>query len=303
MKCLDCQNLLDEYVDRETSARDAEQVRAHLINCAACAKEFEALTAERDLYARYDREVEIAPSMWNAIAQRLDESRPIESPSRSSSLGWLAGLFTAPRLAFALPAMAVVVLAAAIGFMFLRTQPQPVNTARTSTHETGPGEKPQNLVAISRSLKPPETIGSANAVNHFNLSSRSNSPETRTVKASYQSDVIDADRSDIEDKETADHVEQAQNLLRSIRNLGSDDEEEVDVSYEKTVSRKLLDQNVVLRRDAEMAGKFPAKKLLGDLEPFLIDIANLPDKTKTGDLQVIKDRLQKTEMVAALMSY
>jgi hypothetical protein len=60
---------------------------------------------------------------------------------------------------------------------------------------------------------------------------------------------------------------------------------------------------VVLRRDAEVSGKFPVKTLLSDLEPFLIDIANLPDQTTPNDLRAITDRVQKTEIVAALQSY
>jgi hypothetical protein len=106
------------------------------------------------------------------------------------------------------------------------------------------------------------------------------------------------------ERDTAEHIQQAENLLRSIRSLqAADDDSEIDVSYEKAMSRRLLSENVVLRRDAEMAGKFPTKELLGDLEPFLIDISNLPDKTTPDKLRAIKDRVQKTEIVAALVSY
>jgi hypothetical protein len=58
-----------------------------------------------------------------------------------------------------------------------------------------------------------------------------------------------------------------------------------------------------LRRDAEMKAKFPTKTLLADLEPFLIDIANLPDRAKPEDVRVFKERVQKTEIVAALTEY
>ena len=75
------------------------------------------------------------------------------------------------------------------------------------------------------------------------------------------------------------------------------------MSYEKAESRRLLNENIVLRRDAEMAGKFPAKSVLGSLEPFLIDIANLPDHASAEDVRVIKERVQKTEIVAALLDY
>ena len=114
----------------------------------------------------------------------------------------------------------------------------------------------------------------------------------------------DAGYSDLDEQETAKHIEQTENLLRSIRNYAvSDTDDEVDVSYDKALSRRLLFENVVLRRDAEMKAKFPTKTLLADLEPFLIDIANLPDRAKPEDVRAIKERVQKTEIVAALLDY
>jgi len=109
---------------------------------------------------------------------------------------------------------------------------------------------------------------------------------------------------DLDEEETAKHIEQTENLLRSIRNVPlSDSDDEVDVSYDKALSRRLLIENVVLRRDAEMKAKFPTKTLLADLEPLLIDIANLPDRAKAEDLRTIKERVKKTEIVAALIDY
>src|SRR5712691_9306615 len=119
MKCDDCFNLLEEYIDGEAIERDAAQVSAHLITCAACAHEFETLTAEREVYARYDRELTVSPAMWSAIAARTTESRPIDSGL--SLGGWLAGLFATPRYAFA-GAAAVVMLAVVIGVVYMRTR-------------------------------------------------------------------------------------------------------------------------------------------------------------------------------------
>jgi hypothetical protein len=304
MKCDDCFNLLEEYIDGEAVERDAAQVSAHLITCAACSQQFEALTAEREIYARYDRELTVSPAMWNAIAARTAESRPVDSGSRFSLGGWLAGLFATPRYAFA-GAAAVVIFAILIGVVFLRTR-------------TPVGPRPSEPIASNNGpVKSPTTNGGE--INLVPKTSESPAnrerplagevprviPSTHTHRPD-QSDVLftDAAYTDIEDKDTAKHVASAENLLRSVRNLQtSDDDEEVDVSYEKAESRRLLDDNVVLRRDAEMAGKYPVKKLLGELEPFLIDIANLPDKTTPTDLRAIKDRVQKTEIVAALRSY
>ena len=120
-----------------------------------------------------------------------------------------------------------------------------------------------------------------------------------------QSGVLSSDPGyvDMDEQDTARHIEQTENLLRSIRNLPSDSEEEIDVTYDKALSRRLLNENVVLRRDAEMKAKFPTKTLLADLEPFLIDIANLPDHARPEEVRVIKERVQKTEIVAALLDY
>jgi len=303
MKCDDCFNLLEEYIDGEAIERDAAQVSAHLITCAACAHEFETLTAEREVYARYDRELAVSPALWNAIAARTADSRPIDSASRFSLGAWLAGLFATPRYAFA-GAAAVVIFAVLFGIVFLRTKTReqlPPELTANKTTTGAPGNDRAGVVRPNRgdSLPP---IG-VKAVPRVKTSATTGS---RPPRQRDQSGLLftDAAYTDIEDKDTANHVAQAENLLRSVRNLQtSDDDEEVDVSYEKAESRRLLDDNVVLRRDAEMAGKYPVKKLLGELEPFLIDIANLPDKTTPTDLRAIKDRVQKTEIVAALRSY
>jgi len=103
------------------------------------------------------------------------------------------------------------------------------------------------------------------------------------------------------DIETARHIERAQLFLRSFKNTG--DAKDFDVTYERQRSRSLLYQNAVLRRDAEAKGNMPVQELLGSVEPFLLDIANLPDKPAGDDLRPIKERMQKKEILAALQIY
>ena len=301
MKCDDCVNLLTEYIDGEASEHEAAQVSGHLIGCANCANEFEALTAEEEIYARYDRELNISPSMWNAIAARTAaEQRPTRKSSWRASL---AGLFAIPRFGFAFSgAMAVVIIAVVAGVMYLRTQQerQPVRD------EVARNIKP------TVPLPPGRDNGELSKPAAAASSDEANAPIRKTPKQTGRPMKVDdpgvlypevAYSQDAE-RDTAEHIQQAENLLRSIRSLqAADDDSEIDVSYEKAMSQRLLSENVVLRRDAEKAGKFPAKELLGDLEPFLIDIANLPDKTTPDKLRAIKDRAQKTEIVAALVSY
>src|SRR6476620_2006710 len=100
MKCDDCLNLLAEYIDGEAIESDAERINAHLIKCAGCTREFGLLTAEQELFARYDRELEITPAMWNAVqARTAAETGPAVSRVKSNRLGWLTGLFAMPRFA------------------------------------------------------------------------------------------------------------------------------------------------------------------------------------------------------------
>src|SRR5947208_8334904 len=122
MQCNDCLNLLEQYVDGEAPERDAEQVSAHLITCADCAREFEALTGEQEIYARYDRELEIPQSMWGVIAARTAVAdSAIETRSRSGLRVWFVGLFTLPRFGFAFSsAMAVLIVAVAVGVIYLK---------------------------------------------------------------------------------------------------------------------------------------------------------------------------------------
>lgn len=103
------------------------------------------------------------------------------------------------------------------------------------------------------------------------------------------------------DPETARHIERAQILLRSFRN--TEGSSAFDLSYEQQSSRRLLAKNVLLRRAAEVKGKLPIADLLGSLEPFLIDIANLPDAPTRDDMHAIKARMEKKEIITALQVY
>jgi hypothetical protein len=308
MKCDDCLNLLEVYLDAETGERNNEHVREHLMKCASCTAAFEALTAENELFARYDRELEVSPAIWNGIAARIATEGNGAGKSKFSFSEWVAGLFAMPSFRFGLPAAALALIAIVVGFAYWRTRPEPTPpkqvvqkdnaTPQTPKNIGSPqpvvpvsdgtakdDEQPQPILVAGRDKRSPVTIPSSNI---------------------QQSDVVltEAGYSDLEDKDTASHLEQAQNLLISVRGIQlSDDDQEVDVSYEKSESRRLLNDNIVLRRDAEMAGKFPAKSVLGSLEPFLIDIANLPDKAPAKDIRQIRDRVQKTEIVAELRGY
>jgi hypothetical protein len=305
MKCGDCLNLLEAYVDGEAGERNAEQVRAHLIKCASCTFEFEALTAESEVYARYDRQLEISPAVWTGVAARIAAEGNGAARSKFRVTQWFAGLFAIPSLRFAMPAAAVVLIAVIVGVAYWRTRPEPPKPEVVQANNTPPSETAVKPQPSPETPPSPVNDGSKGSEPVF-VAAKPRRSEPKNRRPDNQPDVLFADASytDLEDKDTANHLEQAQNLLISVRSIQlSDDDQEIDVSYEKAESRRLLNENIVLRRDAEMAGKFPAKTVLGSLEPFLIDIANLPDKAAAKDVRQIRDRVEKTEIVAELRAY
>jgi hypothetical protein len=312
MKCDECVNLLEAYADGEASEREAERMRMHLATCANCEGQFEALTAENEMYVRYDRELQISPALWNGIAARLDAEQRVAASRGFDIRGWFAGLFAAPAFRLAMPAMAMVLIALFVGLAYWRTRPQapaPVLVAGNNN----PPSVPSSATSATTVVNSPVATSSPEIATR----SKSEEPGTQfvatklnrlspTQRADTSSDVLfkDAAYEDVDERDTASHLEQAQNLLVSFRNIQfSDTDDEVDVAYEKSESRRLLNENVVLRREAEQTGKYPAKAMLGSLEPFLIDIANLPDKAKPADVRQITDRVQRTEIVAELRGY
>src|SRR5947209_10830118 len=152
MKCNECLNLIEQYIDGETPERDAAQVSAHLITCANCAREFETLTGEQEIYARYDRELEIPQSMWTAIAARTAaEDNASETRSRSGLRQWFAGLFTLPRFGFAFSsAMAVVIVAVAVGVIYLRNHQEPNPPFIAGTNNVNPLAPPTKTAEVTR---------------------------------------------------------------------------------------------------------------------------------------------------------
>jgi len=276
MKCEVCTELLEEYLDGELAPQDRELVNAHLMACVDCSESFAALTAEQELFAHYDREIEVPPFLWTRIAAHT--APPRNRPKRR----WLT------------TAIAASLIAMAFGVVYWLSKPKTPDPIVATTPSPTLSPDPV-LPSVESAVKKPEPIASH----------RRSRPRPKP-QINTESDVLSSDLAylDMDEKDTAKHIEQSKILLRSIKNVQiSDTDDEIDVTYDKALSRRLLNENVVLRRDAEMKAKFPTKTLLADLEPFLIDIANLPDRARPEDVRVIKERVQKTEIVAALLDY
>src|ERR1700752_348775 len=295
MKCEVCLEFLDEYFDGEVAAETREQIDAHVMTCSECSASFATLTAEQEMFARYDRELEVPPFLWTRVAAHTVSESIAATPDWRSRL---AALFARPLAAV----VAVLLFAIAMGLVYVVSRRQPATPKMAQAPQQRPIDPPKNV-----DKQPAPTSENEVQKREVLATAPKLRPRLRPTTTSLDlSDVLSSDVGylDMDDRDTAKHIEQTQNLLRSIKNVTiSDSDDEIDVTYDKELSRRLLNENVVLRRDAEMKAKFPTKTLLADLEPLLIDIANLPDHARAEDVRVIKERVQKTEIVAALVDY
>lgn len=103
------------------------------------------------------------------------------------------------------------------------------------------------------------------------------------------------------ERETTRHLEQAQRMLRTIRNARPG-EQSVIVADERRRSQRLLYRNIVLRREAARAGNASVERALDSLEPILIDIANLPERPAREEVGVIQERMRRKDIVAVLQA-
>src|SRR5919199_81763 len=122
MRCEDCLPLIEEYFDGEVEGQTGEQIGAHLSSCADCAAALDALSFEQEIYARYDRGLEVSPALWANVSAEIARGPQTEPkpPAREKFLSRLRGavapvfasLAMRPALASSL---ALIAVAAAAG--------------------------------------------------------------------------------------------------------------------------------------------------------------------------------------------
>lgn len=348
MKCEECLPRIEEYVDGELDGRMIERMGAHLATCMECASEFESLRREQEIYAHYQRGIEVTPAQWNIVQARIEQEKDAHAQQPRTPLRERLREAFGSRRKFR-PAFAAALLLIAVGItagiLYLSSRQQQDKVASGSSQPSGPGlpiGSPGELPSVVSNTnstpvaqdKDPEKDNSnrqtpsvaqnavaspaqkkATAVAKL---PRSEKPAVKQPVPDEQAQIVPAvaaagdnllnnmRRSMPEatgdfDYEIARHAERAGVLLRSFRNVRLPAANRaLDVSYEKEQSRKLLYQNIALRRDAATRGDQPATEVLNTLEPILLDIANLPDRARARDVRSIEQRMEKKEIVATL---
>src|SRR5436190_23084753 len=93
--------------------------------------------------------------MWNGIAARIGEDDHRAVAARSSFSEWFAGLFAIPAFRFALPAVAVALIAIVLGVAYWRTTRPPVPESPQLARDNGapapkPSEPEQVVVPVNK---------------------------------------------------------------------------------------------------------------------------------------------------------
>ncbi|HJQ67532.1 MAG TPA: anti-sigma factor [Blastocatellia bacterium] len=176
MKCEDFLPIIETYVDGELDGETAQRVRTHLAMCDSCQEFVADLRQEQEVYALYNRELDITPAMWAAVAARIEKEKPVRPTNILGNVTrWLGGLMGTPRLS---PALAAALIVATVGttvvvMNYLNSRESNVNTGVVASRpeeevnkEQPKPQPPQPQPSLS-GVKPPqggEEIASANTV-------------------------------------------------------------------------------------------------------------------------------------------
>jgi outer membrane biosynthesis protein TonB len=288
---------ISSLIDGELAPAEAREVERHLVMCAQCAEARADFLSLRSQIANF--EPSLTPAVQNrALAKILSTSRRERDRKVVVGLGWKWNL-GAGVIGFA------GILIVALIFVLIPSKP--------------PQQVASNGPAPASSPTPAPTVEPAKPVSNDKQKEseapRRQQPQRKPIlrpepKPGEQFALVQQPRglTDTQPVRPADaqtmtalHFEKAETLLRAFRNVRLDDPDAAtEVSYERQRARQLVYQNMMLRREADAAGDVQISSVLENLEPILLDIANLPDKPDDDAVRVIRERVERKNIVGLL---
>jgi negative regulator of sigma E activity len=292
---------ISALIDGELSPVETNELELHVLSCAACRE------AKAD-FLSLRSQINDFPVSFEPVAQREALARILgKNKGVASGPGW-RWVFN-PAVA---GVAAMLIVAVVIGLLlYPRTKPttqtpeevvadnQRKKPAPTPTSSPAEGAKDRNTPTPrttpsgdknkTPNKKRPQVIVEPPEDNIAKNDPPSVEPEPAKVRAADTETM------------TAIHFQKSELLLRSFRNVRANKpNSSAELSYEKRLAQQLVYQNMMLRREADASGDAQVASLLESLEPILLDIANLPDKPANNEVKVIKDRVERKNIVALL---
>lgn len=288
---------ISSLIDGELSTAEARDVERHLLSCSDCQQvRADFLNLRRQISGF---ETSLAPVVQNRALKKI-LSTPRHAPARGFAWG-----FGTSALAFA----TLVVVAAIIGLLMYKSS----NTRKNDQHLAvqNPTPVPSASAAPQQRQPEPEASPAPNKGNEDTAPRRSPSPApkkqplVREPKPGEQFAAIPSTPAPVRSADaetmTALHFEKSETLLVAFRNVRLNEPGTAnEVAYERKRAQQLVLQNMMLRREADAAGDVQVSSLLESLEPILIDISNLPDKPDNDAVRVIRERVERKNIVPLL---
>lgn len=282
---------ISSLIDGELSPVEAREVERHVLACSEC----EQLRADflnlRSQITSF--ETSLQPEVQNRALQKI-----LARPRRAAVRGWQWN-FGKQSLAFA----TLLIVAAIIGFVAYQKSNQREQKEMAVVQTPAPSPAP---AATVEPVKSPEVKESPEPSRNKGNEDKSQRPIKRPLarepKPGEQFAAIpERVRSADAETMTAIHFESSERLLLAFKNVRLDDPSAAEeVSYERQRAKQLVYQNMLLKREADAAGDVEVSSLLENLEPILIDIANLPDQPEENTVRAIRERVERKNIVGLL---
>jgi hypothetical protein len=280
---------ISSLIDGELSDAEGREVERHLLTCGECEQQrADFLNLRRQITSF---ETSLQPEVQNRALQKI-----LARPRRTSGLQWNFGT---SALAFA----TLLIVAAIIGFIAYQNSHSREQKAVAVVVQT-PSPAPAATVEPSKQTKEsPEPT--PNKGNEEKRPAPVKRPIVREPKPGEQFASIPAPpepvRSADAETMTAIHFETSERLLLAFKNVRLDEPSAArEVTYERKRAKQLVYQNMLLKREADASGDVQVASLLENLEPILIDIANLPDQPDESTVRAIRERVERKNIVGLL---
>ena len=141
MRCEEFQPLIEEYLDSELVESTAGEVARHLDNCVSCAEVAGKLGVEREMYSRYEPDLQVTPDLWAGVQARIATETHVVDPK---GVAWLIATvkdaLAVPRVS-GLATAALVLLAVgstAVFMKYMQSESRPQQPEVRATVEPQP---------------------------------------------------------------------------------------------------------------------------------------------------------------------
>lgn len=294
---------VSSLIDGELTQAEMREVERHLVSCGECQQMRADFLNLRSQIANF--ETSLQPTVQNRVLKKILSA---ERRTPALRLQWGFG----KAVAFASLLITVAILGLLVyqsskstgpdrGTQAVVQTPSPVPTASVEQSKATPDQSPQPSPGPEQPASTKDEKESKNPPRKAPAPKRIvREPKPYEQFASIP-DLPEPVRSGDAETMTALHFDKSETLLRAFRNLRlNEPESSAEVSYERSRAQQLVYQNMMLRREADARGDVQVASLLESLEPILLDISNLPDKPDNDAVRVIRERVERKNIVALL---